>query len=59
MHLIEENIVPSSVGSEHRVHRQEKYFVSAAHDYDHNEDFEDFDDFDDDRSIMRSSKRSI
>ena len=28
--LIEENMVPSSVGSEHRVHRQEKYFVSAA-----------------------------
>ena len=29
-HLIEENIVPSSVGSAHLVHRQEKYFVSAG-----------------------------
>ena len=31
VNLIEENMVPSSVGSEHRVHRQEKYFVSAEY----------------------------
>ena len=31
MNLIEENMVPSSVGSEHLVHRQEKYFVSAEY----------------------------
>ena len=28
--LMEENMVPSSVGSEHRVQRHEKYFVSAG-----------------------------
>ena len=31
VNLIEENMVPSSVGSEHLVHRQEKYFVSAEY----------------------------